>query len=156
MASANKGKDITPSQFMGKSFEDCEKILGKPGLVVNPKGKDRGFHRYYKTEISGLTRIVLERLPAGSMKGPVPKTVNVVSYDFPRSTMSYQEALSIIGIDSQKAKVRSKFSITLPDGIQGYWDANSVIMDANGNIKQQEKKTKNTLRFQVIVSSALF
>ena len=88
-AQTKKSASVAPSQFLGKSFDECEKILGKPGLIANPEiANKRSEMRYYTANIPGITRIILRRVPEGSVAsttpGPLPKTVKQASYQFPK------------------------------------------------------------------------
>ena len=94
----------TPFQFLGKTFEDCEKIVGKPLRIENPKGDERAFYRDYKATIPGVTKIELGREPQGAMDGPVRATVSRVTYYFPKGTAkTWKEAFVIIGLKSEGA-----------------------------------------------------
>ena len=78
---------ISPANLLGKTFEECEMILGKPIAAEDPAGEKRSFTRRYKPSEPGLSQITLVRQPQGSMNGPVPETVNGVTYCFPKGTM---------------------------------------------------------------------
>jgi hypothetical protein len=78
---------ISPANLLGKTFEECEMILGKPIAAEDPAGENRSFTRRYKPSQPGLSQITLVRQPQGSMNGPVPETVNGVTYCFPKGTM---------------------------------------------------------------------
>ena len=78
---------ISPANLLGKTFEECERILGKPIAAEDPAGENRSFTRRYKPSEPGLSQITLVRQPQGSMNGPVPETVNGVTYGFPKGAM---------------------------------------------------------------------
>ncbi|MDP1591130.1 MAG: hypothetical protein Q8M07_25470 [Prosthecobacter sp.] len=123
---AAKPSSILPANFLGKTFEECEKILGQPVKIENPEGKWRSFARYYKSPAPGLSRIKLERVPEGSMAGPVPATVNSVWLYFPKGQIkSFADALTKSGLSTQgladanlQVPLQELGSSTL-DGIQG-------------------------------------
>ena len=102
--SATDAKAIASSEFLGKTFEECERILGTPVEVVS--GKDGNFARFYKSSVPGVSRIKLERIHEGSMDGPVPATVNSIWYYFPKGeTKNLGEAFAKISLDKEGAKV---------------------------------------------------
>jgi hypothetical protein len=96
------GSTISPNNLIGKTFEECEIILGKPARVEDPEGERRSFARYYKPSAPGIVQIKLERLPEGSMAGPVSGTVNNVSYQYPKGTVkTVREAFKLAELSYQ-------------------------------------------------------
>ena len=92
----------------GKTYEECEKLLGKPTLVKDakenaPEGA-RASQRHFKSSIPGITAIVLARLPHGGPGGPVPPTVNGVTYHFPKGT-TWKKAFTLSGLNPDDWKI---------------------------------------------------
>ncbi|MBX7208812.1 MAG: hypothetical protein K1X78_10900 [Verrucomicrobiaceae bacterium] len=100
-----------PVSWLGKTFEQCEAVLGKPEKVEEPDGQWRSFARYYKSSVPGISRIKLERLPEGSMSGPVPTTVNSVICYFPKGTLKTMgEVFAKLGLAKDGAKISTGYS----------------------------------------------
>ena len=95
-----------PFSFLGKSFEECEKTVGKPVNVTDPKGDEKAFTRDYKPPGSkALTRLQLFRGPDGAADRPVSPTVNGVTYYFPKgSVKTWQDAFGLLGLKTDGAK----------------------------------------------------
>ena len=99
---------IAPSQFLGKSFEHCERQIGKPLSVEEPNEQNRGIGRFYRTTTPGVAKVLLLRAPSGGPDGPVSDTVSIVMYYFPKGTLkTWQEAFAAVGVPSDWATVKS-------------------------------------------------
>lgn len=100
---------VAPSQFFGKTVEECEQILGKPTKVEELSGVFRGSRRHYKPSIAGLSEICLEQLPQGTPDGPIDTKISCVRYCFPAGSIkTWQEAFTIIGASmagAEKTKI---------------------------------------------------
>jgi hypothetical protein len=114
---------IAPSQLLGKTFEECEKILGKPSAVENPEGDRRSFARSYKLSTPGLAQVKIERVPQGSMTGKVSETVNWIWYYFPKGkTKTLGEAFTLLGIPTEGAMIGRAMSKDRKPEDQKTWD----------------------------------
>jgi hypothetical protein len=125
------------TQFLGKTFEECEKMLGQPTKIENPEGNRRSFSRSYKPSISSISQIKLERVPEGSMSGAVSETVNFVWYYFPKGTVKTMgECFKLTGAQFEGAYARVMKSGTssgeFPDITAGdpLSDAESIRIEA--------------------------
>ena len=90
--------DISPESFLGKTFEECEKILGKPSASLNQFEKD------FKPDIHGLTRIKIKEMTLGR-KMPDGKSEAApgmyISYYFKKDTIgNLSGALDTVGISA--------------------------------------------------------
>jgi hypothetical protein len=110
-SAAAASSSIAPASFLGKTFAQCEAMLGKPTQVQDPEGDARAYTREYKPAIPGLSRIKLQRVPEGSMQGPVPEGMNMLLYYFPKGTIkNLGEAFDKIGLSKEGAKISVSFS----------------------------------------------
>ena len=117
-----KGASIAPSQFIGKSIEECERTLGKPGYAAGVGTGNYKNHgnmaqsRYYK--VPGVTRIVLIRTVRNGesrKNDPDKRTLNsevsAVQYQIPGTRVkNWKEALNLIGASSKGVSEGEKFS----------------------------------------------
>ncbi|MDP1591129.1 MAG: hypothetical protein Q8M07_25465 [Prosthecobacter sp.] len=93
-----------PAELLGKTFEQCETMLGKPVRSEDPEGKRRSFERYYKPAAPGIVQIKLQRLPVGSMTGNVSETVNAVRYYFPKGSLKTAgDCFALVGVSLEGA-----------------------------------------------------
>ena len=90
---------VAPEQFLGKTYEECQKILGKPTETNDPKDGKGPFERIYKSPVAGISKIKLERVPDGYKGGIVPTTINFIWYYFPEAT-SKDAAEALLGLAS--------------------------------------------------------
>lgn len=126
-----------PGQFLGKTIEECEKILGPPGYsagVGTGNYKDHGNMaqiRYYKSP--GLTRLVLMRLVDESIplaadpeKRLLRPTVSVVSYQIPKARIkTWQAAFNLLGMSTKGVKAEvfptRHVNLMMPGGAEASW-----------------------------------
>lgn len=102
-AEPNPKVSFAPSQFLGKTIEECEKILGKPIASLEPKNGEGKSFRAYKSPLVGVTAIKLRRVPKNGL-GATPTTVNFVQYSYPKgSVKTLGEAFSLIGTSMEGA-----------------------------------------------------
>lgn len=121
---------IVPSQFQGKTFEECERILGKPLNIQDPppgaQFTDRSFIRTYASPIPGVAKIELFRAPEGGEDGPIPPTVNLVRYHFTKGK-TWRENAAIVGLGPNDLTVRER-DATKPK------DAAIILRDKDGRV----------------------
>ena len=86
-AAASPSAALDPQRFFGKTFAECEVVLGKPASVMQPEGERRSHALIFSNPKPGVSQIKLERVPDGSIGGPVPDTGNFVWYYFPKGTV---------------------------------------------------------------------
>lgn len=90
---------FSPQNLLGKTMEECERVLGPPVSTETPNGDNRSISRKYKSPIPGCSLIKLARLPEGSTSGTVSATVNRVFYYFPKDTIkTFGQVCSKIGM----------------------------------------------------------
>ncbi len=124
---------VRPSQFAGKSFEQCENVLGKPTRIEPPNASDKCEYRYYTPNSSSITQLMLSRGTRG-VNGPLSETVNYFRYYFPKGKhKTWQEALASLGVQT------AGLSGTGPsiDGIAGDYRAAWTL--AEWSLKQAPK-----------------
>jgi len=89
---------ISPDNFLGKTFEECEKIIGRPSTSLNQ------FEKEYKPEVNGITRIKIKQITRGwtmpdGKKMAAPAML--ISYYFKKDIIkSLSGALDAVGISS--------------------------------------------------------
>lgn len=90
----------SPTAFIGKTYEECEKVLGTPVKSSTPADGGRPvFSREYKSPVPGITRIELVRMPEGGISNPPPETVNSVKYYFPKGEQKTLKSMfSLLGV----------------------------------------------------------
>ena len=88
--------DISPENFFGKTFEDCEKILGKPSASLNQ------FEKEFRPDVQDLSRIKIKEMTLGrkSPDGKEEAALGMyISYYFKKDTInSLSGALEAVGI----------------------------------------------------------
>jgi RNA polymerase sigma-70 factor (ECF subfamily) len=93
--------DISPKSFMGKSLEECEKLLGKPTTDLKEQ-----FAREYKPNVPGISRVRLQRIQRAT-------ECLDVTYYFPKGTIrNIAAAFSAIGLVENGAKVNVSWPST--------------------------------------------
>jgi len=96
-----------PTAFLGKTYADCEKLLGAPVKSSTPTDGGRPvFSREYKSPVPGVTRIELVRMPEGGMSNPPPQTVNSITYFFPKGEQkTLKSMISLLGLETGIGKI---------------------------------------------------
>lgn len=119
-----KGKTVDPTLFLGRTLKQCEQVLGKPLKLVPPSGKFRGSGADFKSGIAAVARIRLMRQPEGRMDGPIPNTVNSVTYYFPKGKLkSGRDALAVVGIPVEGVTAGEFGNLEgIPGGLRGEWE----------------------------------
>lgn len=128
-----------PSDLLGKTFEQCEAMLGKPSRIEAPEGNRRSFDRYYKPAVPGIVQIKLRCLPVGSMTGQVAETVNSVWYYFRKGSLKAAGdcfalvGVSLEGVSNSSAPFKDVAAadalsdakgmmFDVAEGLQAYWE----------------------------------
>jgi hypothetical protein len=97
---------LLPTNFLGKTFEECEKALGAPTKIENPEGKRRSFERHYQVPVKGISQVRLLRVPVGNSSGPVSERVNFLRYHFPKGSIKNMgEAFRSVGLSMAGASI---------------------------------------------------
>ena len=113
-----KGKPPSPTIFLGKTFQECEKTFGKPKRI-DPAKQDEGEIRYYKSANPNLVRVLLYAATPRYYNGRFPNDVVVeVEYQLPNRVKSWQAAFSTLGLDSKSVRATQ---VTRRDGSLDSW-----------------------------------
>ena len=113
-AEPNPKVSFGPSQFLGKTIEECEKILGTPIASLEPKNGEGPSFRAYKSPLVGVKTIKLRRVPT-NRTGATPATVNYVQYAYPKSSVNtLGDAFRLIGTSMEGASKISSHSNRKP------------------------------------------
>lgn len=121
---------LLPSQFIGKTFEECEKVLGPPVKEESAEGSRRALSRYYQAPLAGISRIRLLRVPPEGLVATVPETVNMVRYYFPKGEVkTLAEAFKRLGISTEGAAI-VEFIINGRPVARRQWDTPFALVDS--------------------------
>ena len=109
-----------PLQYLGKTFADCEKLLGKP---TSEEPVDQPFpraFRYYKSPLAQASRIRLMQTPKTPVLRQFTNAVTHVTYYFPKGRLkNWRDAFALLGLPANGLKEKSSPAFTTVTGIPG-------------------------------------
>jgi hypothetical protein len=88
---------MSPARFLGKTFAECEGMLGPADRVEEDEGEARTISRYFNAPLPGVLRLRLEAERQGDLP---PRTVTSVWYYFSKGRVrTVGECFQLTGAD---------------------------------------------------------